>query len=128
MIVSFNAVPHVADPIEALGRLRRLAGGEALLAVTTWGQSAQCEMRDVFAALDALLGQPSLDDEGAFSLSAPGQLEGLIEAAGCSPAAAGDVRPIRLSRHGGGPSSAAFGCAIRRRRVSSRAGGRWLTP
>ena len=90
-VTSFNAVQFAADPAVALAELRRVATPGAPVAVCTWGQPQDCEMRELFAALRALLPPPPPGAGGPFALSQPGKLEALVEAAGLVPVRAAEV-------------------------------------
>lgn len=88
---SFNAVQYAADPVAALGELRRVLGAGCPVAVLTWGPPERCEMREVLGAIGGLLPPPPPGAGGPFALSAPGALEELLERAGFRPGSTGDV-------------------------------------
>jgi SAM-dependent methyltransferase len=88
---SFNAVQYAADPCHALVELGRVAEPGAPIAIVTWGDPARSEMRDVLAAIGALLPPPPPGAGGPFALSQPGALEELVESAGLTPREADEV-------------------------------------
>jgi SAM-dependent methyltransferase len=81
-VTAFNSVQYAADPVAALGELRRAAETGAPIAVVTWGAPERCEMRTVLAAVGSLLPPAPPGAGGPFALSTPGALEGLVESAG----------------------------------------------
>lgn len=90
-ITAFNSVQYASVPIAALRELRRTAVRGASVAVATWAVAERCETRTVFAALGALLPPPPPGAGGPFALSAPGNLEQLLDTAGLLPESAGEV-------------------------------------
>jgi SAM-dependent methyltransferase len=90
-VTSFNAVQYASDPTRALRELRRVAEAGAPIAVVTWGDPQDSEMRDVLAAIGGLLPPPPPGAGGPFALSQPGALEALVESAGLAPGETGNV-------------------------------------
>jgi SAM-dependent methyltransferase len=88
---SFNSVQYADDPVRALRELARVLEPGSPIAVVTWGDPARSEMRDVLAAIGALLPPPPPGAGGPFALSAPGALENLVEPAGLRAGATGEV-------------------------------------
>jgi SAM-dependent methyltransferase len=78
---AFNAVQYAADPVRALGEIKRVAVHGAPVAVATWGDPSRCEAKALLAALGALLPPPPPGAGGPFALAAPGALEALVEKA-----------------------------------------------
>jgi SAM-dependent methyltransferase len=92
-VTSFNAVQFAADPAAALAELRRVASPGAPVAVSTWGRPQDCEMREVFAALRALLPPPppGAPPPHPGALSEPGALAAVLERAGLRVVEEGEV-------------------------------------
>jgi SAM-dependent methyltransferase len=88
---SFNAVQYAADPVNALRELKRVCVPDGRVAVVVWGPVADCEMRDIIAAIGSLLPPPPPGSPGPFALSEPGALEQLVMKAGLRPQVQGDV-------------------------------------
>lgn len=61
------------------------------MAISTWGRPRDCEMREVFAALQPLLPPPPPGAGGPFALSEPGRLEALVQPAGLTPTHTAEV-------------------------------------
>ena len=59
--------------------------------MTTWAEAERCETRVVLAAIGGLLPPPPPGAGGPFALSAPGNLEALVEQAGLTPQRADEV-------------------------------------
>src|SRR5207244_11437277 len=59
--------------------------------VTSWGSAEDCAYAAAIAALRPLVPPPPPGAGGPFALSAPGALEGLLEAAGLPPLKCGSV-------------------------------------
>ena len=91
VVTSFNAVQYAADPVVALGQLRRVARPGAPVTVLVWGPAEYCETRSILGAIGALLPPPPPGAEGPFALSDPGRLEALVEAAGLRADGVGDA-------------------------------------
>jgi hypothetical protein len=90
-VTSFNAVQYAADPVAALGELKRVARPGSAVAVLSWGDPERCESRTILAAIGGLLPPPPPGAEGPFALAAPGKLEELLGAAGLTAAGSGEV-------------------------------------
>ena len=90
-VTAFNSVQYAADPVAALRELRRVAATGAPVALTTWAEAERCESRVVFAAIGGLLPPPPPGAGGPFALSAPGNLEALVEQVGLEPQRANEV-------------------------------------
>jgi SAM-dependent methyltransferase len=90
-ITSFNAVQYASDPQGAVRELGRVAEAGAPIALVTWGDPSRSEMRDVLAAIGALLPPPPPGAGGPFALSRPGALEALVRGAGLTPKQDGEV-------------------------------------
>ena len=54
VVTSFNAVQYAADPVVALGQLRRVARPGAPVTVLVWGPAEYCETRSILGAIGAL--------------------------------------------------------------------------
>jgi len=90
-VTAFNSVQYAADPIAALRELRRVAATGAPVALATWAEAERCETRVVLAAIGGLLPPPPPGASGPFALSAPGNLEALVEEVGLKPQRADEV-------------------------------------
>ena len=89
---SFNAVQYTTDPRRALTELARVIEPGSPVVVVTWADPARSQMRDVLAAVGGLLPPPPPGAGGPFALSLPGALENLVQSAGLTPRAAGEVQ------------------------------------
>ena len=81
-VTAFNSVQYATDPTAALREVKRVSRSGAPVAIATWGQVEQCEMRVVLGAIGSLLPPPPPGAGGPFALAAPGALEALVEGAG----------------------------------------------
>lgn len=87
---SFDAVVYVNslmfgdDRVGALREARRVLGTDGRLGVAIWAEPDVCEFRHVVRALAGTLPEPP-EGGGPFALSAPGDLEDLLEAGGFEP-------------------------------------------
>jgi SAM-dependent methyltransferase len=90
-VTSFNAVQYAADPVVALRELRRVAQPGSPIAVLSWGDPSRCETRSILTAIGGLLPPPPPGAGGPFALAEPGKLEALLDAAGITVIADGEV-------------------------------------
>jgi SAM-dependent methyltransferase len=90
-VTAFNSVQYAADPVAAVGELRRVGRPGAAVALVTWGSPDRCETRVILAAIGGLLPPPPPGAGGPFALSESGRLEELAAAAGLRPERADDV-------------------------------------
>lgn len=91
-MTSSNAVQYAANPTATQApEVRRVATPGAWVAISTFGQPRDCEMRTVFAALRPLLPPLPRGAGGPFGLSEPGRLEALVQPAGLTPIHAAEV-------------------------------------
>ena len=88
--IAGNSIQYAADQAVALRELARVCIGGGLVAVGTWGQIADCEMRHVQGAVRDLIPDPPKGG-GPFALSAPGKLEELVKQADLKPLSASEV-------------------------------------
>jgi hypothetical protein len=130
-VTSSNAVQYAANPTATQApEVRRVATPGAWVAISTFGQPRDCEMRTVFAALRPLL--PPLPPGRRRPVRAVGA--GPAGGAGSTGRAHPDPRgrgglPVRLSRRPDGLAGAVLSGAVpgrhpRRRRAAGAAGGR----
>lgn len=84
VVTAIDSLEYVPSPVAALREAHRLVrrGGTAVIA--TWGCSDQCEAAAYVEAITAAI-PPAHRTPGPFTLSAPGALEALAEAAGLTP-------------------------------------------
>ncbi|MBI3707883.1 MAG: class I SAM-dependent methyltransferase [Proteobacteria bacterium] len=80
-VIACSSVQYCNDPIAALRELRRVCAPEGRVTIAVWGRAADCDMRDVFAAVRGVLPDPP-DELGPFALSQSGALEELLASAG----------------------------------------------
>ena len=81
-VSAFNSVQFASDPVRAVSEMVRVAKPGAAVAVTTWAAPERCEMGAVLGALAALLPPPPPGTGGPFTLSAPGLMDSVAQAAG----------------------------------------------
>ncbi len=91
VVTGFNSFQYAADPANALRQARRVAKPGGYVAMVSWGRAQDCEVVPMLAAVMAYLPPPPPGAEGPFALSEPGKLEALMEQAGLTPQASGDV-------------------------------------
>lgn len=76
-----NSIIFAEDIRQALCELRRVVWPGGRVVITSWGKPAECEMRDVFAAVAGALPQRP-PGGGPFAWSADGALANLLREAG----------------------------------------------
>jgi SAM-dependent methyltransferase len=91
VVTGFNSFQYAEDPVNALRQARRVVKPGGYVAMVTWGRAEDCEHATTFAAVMACVPPPPPGAEGPFALSEPGKLEALMEQAGLTPRASGDV-------------------------------------
>jgi SAM-dependent methyltransferase len=80
-IIAADALAYAADPMAALGELRRVCAPGGRIVVATWGASARCETRAIFEVVMCAL--PSPPPGGwPFAHTSPGSLRRDIRRAG----------------------------------------------
>ena len=84
--MAINAVFYCENQAAAMRELCRVSRRGGLVGVTAWGPPAECEMRDIFQATNALLPPPPPGGTGPV-LSEPGALESSLSSAGLTPRA-----------------------------------------
>jgi SAM-dependent methyltransferase len=85
VVTGFNVFHYATDPRVALGEARRVTKPGGHIVVMVWGQPSQCDATAYLRAVEALLPPQPQGGPERFSLSAPGQLEALMSAAGLHP-------------------------------------------
>jgi SAM-dependent methyltransferase len=91
VVTGFNSFQYASDPVNALRQARRVVKPGGYVAMVTWGRAEDCEVFPMLAAVMAYLPPSPPGAEGPFALSEPGKLEALMEQAGLTPRASGDV-------------------------------------
>jgi SAM-dependent methyltransferase len=91
VVTSFNAVQFAADPTAALHEAARVTRRNGKVAVVTWGDAENCDIRFVLAAVAPLMPEAPPGAPGPFALSAPGRLGQFATAAGLRPEETVDV-------------------------------------
>jgi SAM-dependent methyltransferase len=91
VVTGFNSFQYASNPVHALMQARRVLKAGGYVAMATWGKAQDCEVAGPLAAVMAHLPPPPPGAEGPFALSAPGKLEALMEQAGFTPQASGDI-------------------------------------
>ncbi len=91
VVTGFNAFQYAADVVNALREARRVARPGGRVAMAVWGRAEDCETAALMPALGKFLPPPPPGAPGPFALSAPGQVEALIEQANLSPLTSGEV-------------------------------------
>ena len=86
--MAINSVFYCADQPAVMRELCRVTRRGGLVAVTAWGPSEECEMRDIFAAPASVM-PPAPPAATGPVLSAPGALESALAAAGLQPTKTG---------------------------------------
>jgi SAM-dependent methyltransferase len=87
--MAINSVFYCEDQAAAMRELRRVTRRGGLVAVTAWGPTEECEMRDIFAATARFMPPPPPGASTGPALSAPGALEHSLSAAGLKPRKSG---------------------------------------
>lgn len=83
VVVASLSVQYAENPSKALKELLRVCKPTGCLVITTWGNPALCDQKQLLEAMGRILPAPP-PGKGPFSLSAEGQLEELVEQAGWS--------------------------------------------
>jgi SAM-dependent methyltransferase len=91
VVTSFNAFQYAADVMNALCEARRVAKPGGCVAMAVWGRPEDCDTVALLPALGKVLPPLPPGAPGPFALSAPGRIEGLLEQAGLTPLASGEV-------------------------------------
>ena len=81
VVIAANSVQFADDTVAALRELRRVCASAGRVVVALFGPPEKMAQRHIGGAVRAALPEPP-GGKGAFELSAPGKLEGLIEQAG----------------------------------------------
>ena len=89
-VIAANSIQYAEDRVAALRELARVSKPGARIAVGLFGTSDRVDFRVVFDAFRDSLPEPPTGD-GPFGLSREGVLEGLVEQAGLSVIARGEV-------------------------------------
>lgn len=87
VILAVDVLPYVADPLAALGEVRRVCAPGGRIAIAVWGAAEESEHHAILASVRAMLPAPL--GLQPFALSAPGALDALLIPAGLRPHARG---------------------------------------
>lgn len=86
VVSAINAVQFAADPLLAVGELRRVLRAGGHLAICNWGRDEDCSLRTIDRALaDLQADPPPARAPGRYALREPGGLELLVRDAGLDP-------------------------------------------
>ena len=90
VVTGFNALQFAEDPLHALLEARRVARSGGYVAMVAWGRVEDCEFATTLKAVMACLPSPT-GAKGTFAIALPGKLEPLMEQAGLTIDARGDI-------------------------------------
>ena len=90
VVTAFNSVQYAVDASVAFSELARVCEPGGQVAIGVWGDSARCETEAVFARLRSL-DPPPPGTAAPLGISEPGRVESLLEAAGLTVCADGEV-------------------------------------
>lgn len=90
VVTAFNSIQYATDPAAAARELARVCRSGGRVAVAVWGDPARCETEALFARLKTLAPPPP-GTPAPLGISEPGVLEGLLEKAGLTVTADGEV-------------------------------------
>jgi SAM-dependent methyltransferase len=90
VVTGFNALQFAGDPLSALREAKRVVKPGGSVAMAAWGRGEDCEFATTLKSVMACLPPPTGAD-GTFGLAWPGKLEALMEQAGLTTDARGDV-------------------------------------
>jgi len=90
VVTGFNSLQFAEDPLHALQEARRVARPGGYVAMVAWGRVEDCEFATTLKAVMACLPSPT-GAKGTFAIALPGKLEPLMEQAGLTIDAHGDV-------------------------------------
>jgi SAM-dependent methyltransferase len=91
VVTGFHALQFAEDPLHALQEARRVARPGRYVAMVAWGRGEDCEFAMTLKAVMACLPPPPAGAKGAFAMASPVKLEALMEQAGLTIDARGDV-------------------------------------
>jgi SAM-dependent methyltransferase len=91
VVTGFSSFQFAEDPLNALRQARRVVKPGGYVAMVAWGRAEDCEFAATLKAVIACLPPPPPGAKGTFALSEPGKMEALIEQAGLTVCAHGDV-------------------------------------
>lgn len=91
VVTGFSSFQFAEDPVNALWEARRVVKPGGYVAMVAWGRMEDCEFAATLKAVMACLPPPPPGAKGTFALSEPGKMEALMEQAGLSVYASGDV-------------------------------------
>lgn len=91
VVTGFSSFQFAQDPVNALRQARRVVKPGGYVAMVAWGRMEDCEFAATLKAVMACLPPPPPGAKGTFALSEPGKMEALMEQAGLTVCANGDV-------------------------------------
>lgn len=90
VVTGFSSFQFAQDPVNALRQARRVVKPGGYVAMVAWGRIEDCEFATTLKAVMACLPSPP-PVANTFALAEPGKMEALMEQAGLTPCASGDV-------------------------------------
>lgn len=81
VVTVINSLEYVTSPVAALRETKRVARANAPIVIATWGCTDECEAAAYVETINAAI-PPAHRTPGPFTLSTPGALQALAEAAG----------------------------------------------
>jgi SAM-dependent methyltransferase len=91
VVTGFSSFQFAQDPVNALRQARRVVRPGGYVAMVAWGRAEDCEFATTLQAVMACLPPPPPGAKGTFALSEQGKMEALMEQAGLTIRASGDV-------------------------------------
>jgi SAM-dependent methyltransferase len=91
VVTGFHALQFAEDPLHALQEARRVVRPGGYVAMVAWGRMEDCEIAMTVKAVMACLPPPPPGAKGTFAIASPGKLEALMEQAGLTICARGDI-------------------------------------
>jgi SAM-dependent methyltransferase len=91
VVTGFSSFQFAQDPVNALRQARQVVKPGGYVVMVAWGRVEDCEFATTLKAVMACLPPPPPGAKGTFALSESGKMEALMEQAGLTVCARGDV-------------------------------------